>query len=158
MRGSLIKTETITNNKHGCSTMNSTTRRERIRSFLGAGWHATKTARGGANRSRVAATCIAVAIMSAAGLAHASWTPDNTYVALWLDADDASTITLNGANVSQWADKSGNDRHVAQSTASAQPTLASDEIQFDETDDYLWNAAPFMYDNGEIPARPFRDE
>lgn len=30
--------------------------------------------------------------------------------ALWLDANDSSTITLNGSTVSQWRNKSGNDR------------------------------------------------
>jgi hypothetical protein len=42
--------------------------------------------------------------------------------ALWLDADDASTITLNGSNVSQWADKSGNARDATQVSASLQPS------------------------------------
>lgn len=28
-------------------------------------------------------------------------------LALWLDASDLSTITLNGSNVSEWRDKSG---------------------------------------------------
>ena len=51
------------------------------------------------------------------------WTPAllGASLALWLDADDASTVTLNGSNVSQWDDKSGNDQHVVQDTASAQP-------------------------------------
>ena len=52
------------------------------------------------------------------------WTPDalSADLALWLDADDASTITLNGSTVSQWDDKSGNTRHASQATASLQPT------------------------------------
>lgn len=53
----------------------------------------------------------------------ALWTPAElgASLALWLDADDASTITLNGATVSQWRDKSGNSRHVSQGTPSLQP-------------------------------------
>lgn len=39
----------------------------------------------------------------------------------WLDANDASTVTLNGSNVSQWDDKSGNNRHAKQPTAAKQP-------------------------------------
>jgi len=39
----------------------------------------------------------------------------------WFDAEDLSTITLNGANVSQWSDKSGKDRHATQATAADQP-------------------------------------
>ena len=52
------------------------------------------------------------------------WTPAQMTTALWLDADDASTITLNGSTVSQWNDKSGNNRHVIQPTAAWQPTYA----------------------------------
>ena len=50
------------------------------------------------------------------------WRPTEITTALWLDAEDTSTITLNGSTVSQWADKSGNARNVTQATASAQPT------------------------------------
>jgi hypothetical protein len=53
------------------------------------------------------------------------WTPANSGVptALWLDADDAGTITKDGGDlVSQWNDKSGNARHVTQATAANQPT------------------------------------
>jgi hypothetical protein len=53
-----------------------------------------------------------------------AWTPADLTggMALWLDAADASTITLNGSTVSQWNDKSGNARHVSQGTAANQPT------------------------------------
>lgn len=54
----------------------------------------------------------------------ALWTPASITTALWLDAADASTITLNGSAVSQWNDKSGNGNHVTQATASAQPTYS----------------------------------
>lgn len=52
------------------------------------------------------------------------WQPNSlgSSLALWLDAADASTITLNGSTVSQWSDKSGNGRNVTQATASLQPT------------------------------------
>ena len=55
------------------------------------------------------------------------WTPANlgTSLKLWLDADDASTITLNSNTVSQWSDKSGNENHAVQSIASAQPTYGT---------------------------------
>jgi hypothetical protein len=61
------------------------------------------------------------------GSAAAGWTPAElgADLALWLDADDASTITLNGSTVSQWNDKSGNDNHVSQGSASAQPEFAA---------------------------------
>ena len=58
---------------------------------------------------------------------------------MWLDAADSSTITLNGSTVSQWNDKSGNGRHVAQGNAENQPTRISDppRVVFDGSNDYL---------------------
>jgi hypothetical protein len=58
------------------------------------------------------------------------WTPAalGSALALWLDADDASTITLNGSTVSQWNDKSGNGRHATQATAANQPIYVSGGI------------------------------
>jgi hypothetical protein len=41
--------------------------------------------------------------------------------ALWLDASDSSSVALNGSNVSQWNDKSGNNNHATQGTAADQP-------------------------------------
>ena len=52
----------------------------------------------------------------------AAWTPaELTSLALWLDAADSSTITLNGSDVSQWDDKSGNGIDFLQGNAAAQP-------------------------------------
>jgi len=53
-----------------------------------------------------------------------TWTPSQISTALWLDAADSSTITLNGSTVSQWNDKSGNGRHATQTTAANQPTYS----------------------------------
>ena len=53
------------------------------------------------------------------------WTPADISTLAWYDAADASTITLNGSNVSQWDDKSGNGYHATQGTASLQPTNAA---------------------------------
>ena len=64
-------------------------------------------------------------------------------LALWLDAADASTITLNGSTVSQWDDKSGNDRHASQATAANQPAYlatgfnSNPSIDFDGSNDQL---------------------
>ena len=69
------------------------------------------------------------------------WTPAElgASLAMWLDADDASTITLSGSNVTQWDDKSGNGKDVSQGTASRQPTYdaVNKVITFDGTDDVL---------------------
>jgi hypothetical protein len=40
---------------------------------------------------------------------------------LWLDASNSASITLNGSNVSEWADLSGNARHATMATAANQP-------------------------------------
>jgi hypothetical protein len=56
------------------------------------------------------------------------WTPAQITTALWLDADDASTITLNVSTVSQWNDKSGNGRNATQATAANQPARTLNSI------------------------------
>ena len=55
----------------------------------------------------------------------APWTPAEITTAQWLDADDSATITLNGTTVSKWEDKSGNGRHVEQTTAGSQPAYST---------------------------------
>lgn len=78
------------------------------------------------------------------GNRRTAWTPAQLPgLALWLDAADTSTITLNGLTVSQWNDKSGNNRHAAQATAAAQPTSGTktinglNAIDFDGSSDFL---------------------
>jgi hypothetical protein len=74
-----------------------------------------------------------------------AWTPTalGSALALWLDAGDASTITLNGSTVSQWNDKSGNGRNASQATAANQPTYTPSGLNgkpvltFDGSDDFL---------------------
>lgn len=50
------------------------------------------------------------------------WTPAQLggVMRVWLDADDASTISLNGSFVTQWRDKSGLNNHFSQTTAGLQ--------------------------------------
>lgn len=55
---------------------------------------------------------------------------------LWLDARDTSTITLE-TGVREWRDKSGNNRHVAQTTLANQPSYANNTITFDGLNDVL---------------------
>jgi hypothetical protein len=58
-----------------------------------------------------------------------SWNPtDISGTYLWLDAADAGSVTLNGSNVSQWDDKSGNSRHFTQTTAGRQPPYIESSI------------------------------
>lgn len=59
--------------------------------------------------------------LTAYGRGRTAWTPAQISTALWLDAADSSTVTLNGSTVSQWNDKSGNGRNAVQATAANQP-------------------------------------
>jgi hypothetical protein len=71
------------------------------------------------------------------------WNPSMISTALWLDAADASTVTLESGAVSQWNDKSGNNRHATQVTLEARPTIVSSSvngravIRYDGIDDLL---------------------
>ena len=64
-------------------------------------------------------------------------------LALWLDASDTATITLDGSNnVSQWNDKSGNGKHATQATTLNRPSGTATisglgAIGFDGTNDCL---------------------
>ena len=49
-------------------------------------------------------------------------------LAIWLDADDPATITLNGSNVASWTDKSANGFVFAQSVTAQQPPLVNAAI------------------------------
>lgn len=66
---------------------------------------------------------------------------------LWLDADDASTITTVSGVVSEWRDKSGSGRVFSQGTANNRPTVATNvfgtksAIRFDGSNDSLRSSA-----------------
>ena len=76
------------------------------------------------------------------------WTPAQISTALWLDAADASTITI-ATGVSQWNDKSGNGRNFSQATAGNQPVYSTSAlngknvINFVSTDSLTRAAIPF---------------
>ena len=55
------------------------------------------------------------------------WTPANIQTSLWLDA--AIGVTLDSDNnVSEWSDKSGNNRHATQETAGRRPWHITKEL------------------------------
>ncbi|MEM7530698.1 MAG: FG-GAP-like repeat-containing protein [Chloroflexota bacterium] len=64
---------------------------------------------------------------------------------LWLKANDGPDNTTDGGAIATWEDRSGNDYHVSQATASKQPTFrarASDingqsVVRFDGSDDWI---------------------
>ena len=74
------------------------------------------------------------------------WTPDLLLPALWLDGADQSTITI-ATGVSQWRDKSGNNRHVTQSATASQPAYQAATfngrncLRFDGSNDILTRTA-----------------
>ena len=85
--------------------------------------------------------------------------PSISACTLWLDAADSNTITLNGSNVSQWNDKSGNDNHLLQGTADNQPTYdatgwtgAKPTVSYNDATEYLSTAsAGFdVMDGGDV--------
>ena len=77
------------------------------------------------------------------GVFSSTWTPAQISPSLWLDASDATTITLNSTTISQWNDKSGNSRNVSQANASLQPVYTLSGLNslnianFDGSDDVL---------------------
>lgn len=80
-----------------------------------------------------------------------SWTPANVTTAAWYDAADASSITHVSGVVSQWNDKSGNARHVLQTTSANRPSYSASAwngsslpaLTFDGTSDYLESTSTF---------------
>ena len=62
---------------------------------------------------------------------------------LWVDAADTTTVTISSLAVSEWKDKSGNNRHLTQTTGGNRPTYISNAqnglsvVRFDGTDDYF---------------------
>lgn len=74
------------------------------------------------------------------------WTPNTLRAALWLDAADLSTLTI-ATGVSQWRDKSGNNRHLSQTAPTQQPALTLNAqnglpaLTFDGSNDFMLNAS-----------------
>ncbi|CAB4200314.1 hypothetical protein UFOVP1355_39 [uncultured Caudovirales phage] len=96
---------------------------------------------------------LGVGLISYASLASkrsGAWTPAQLTTALWLDANDTGTITLNGSTVSQWADKSGNTRNAVQATAGNQPLYnttalnSKPSLVFDSVNDFLTYDGSFL--------------
>ena len=70
---------------------------------------------------------------------------------IWLDATQASSFTMNGANVAAWADRTANGQSVSQANAARQPTIAAgainglDAVKFDTAGgaDQLFNTTNY---------------
>jgi hypothetical protein len=74
------------------------------------------------------------------------WTPRDlgSALSLWLDANDMSTVILNGSSVSGWRDKSVNNNVVANGTAGAQPifnrSATGNSLSFNGTNQVLFGS------------------
>jgi surface protein len=53
------------------------------------------------------------------------WTPASISTELWLDSSDGSTLTLSGSSVTQWDDKSGNNRDATTTSGNEPQTGAT---------------------------------
>lgn len=85
------------------------------------------------------------------------WTPNEltgvstSPLEIWFDSEDTRTITTVSGNVSQWNDKSGHARNIAQGTAGSRPVYTQADtgrlgrrVVFDGTADYLSGTFNFM--------------
>lgn len=91
------------------------------------------------------------AIHGTVAAVSSSWTPANISTSLWLDASDTSTIIITSGRVSEWRDKSGNNRHFVQSNASNRPvtdTFSSRQVvYFDGNERVLTFNTAILTDN-----------
>ena len=73
---------------------------------------------------------IPLGVLGASHVAAAGgWSPSSlSGLALWLDAEDSTTITQSGGYVSQWNDKSGHGRHFTQSGADSIKPLTGGSV------------------------------
>jgi hypothetical protein len=80
---------------------------------------------------------LAISPTNVRNIIGSGWTPAElgANLALWLDAEDTASITLNGSNVAQWDDKSGNSNHVSNGATSTQPAYLTTG----------WNGKPTVY-------------
>tara|TARA_R110000822_G_scaffold282420_1_gene403992 strand:+ start:88 stop:1371 length:1284 start_codon:yes stop_codon:yes gene_type:complete len=71
-------------------------------------------------------------------LSPPGWSPIELTSALWLDAADVSTLTLDASNfVEVWADKSGEGNDVSQTTAASRPLYINPATGILFDDDYM---------------------
>ena len=68
-----------------------------------------------------------------------TWTPSSlgSSLALWLDADDASTITSSAGLVSEWRDKSGNNRDATQADPNSRPSTNGSGLTFNSSNKFM---------------------
>jgi len=81
---------------------------------------------------------------------NGEWSPSNLVAVAWYDASDSNSLTLVSGKVSQWGDKSGNNRHAAQGTTGSQPTYRAADTRMNNLPSigydnaYRWLRTPVM--------------
>lgn len=78
------------------------------------------------------------------------WDPTMISPKAWWDATGGTYLTKTNDSISQWSDKSGNNRHLIQDNGTIQPTYSNSSVVFNGVDQYLYSTSPFMYANGNI--------
>ena len=101
----------------------STTQRQQVETYLAGKWGLRGSMGGTPHPHRYAPAAVLPTQISGC--------------ALWLDAADATTLTLSGSNVTAWADKSGNGRNA---TGGVSPTFSNSGVVFNGTNMYLSTA------------------
>jgi hypothetical protein len=77
------------------------------------------------------------------GSQKVNWDPSLITTALWLDAADTSTVTTDSGAVSQWNDKSGNNRNAVQAASDSRPAYTANTLNgesvltLDGADDFM---------------------
>ena len=68
-----------------------------------------------------------------------TWTPTSlgSSLALWLDAGDSTTLTSSAGLVSEWRDKSGNNRNATQADPNSQPSTNGSSLTFDSSNKFM---------------------
>jgi hypothetical protein len=95
------------------------------------------------NHVKYLSACLLILTVLSTNAIAELWSPEWLRPAAWYDASDASTVLTNGTSVTNWMDKSGNGRHLTQTSVTNQPETGivtmggRNTISFDGTNDYL---------------------
>lgn len=109
----------------------TTTQQQTIESYLAQKWGLTSSLAAGHPGLTTTVYTITVAvpkqkISSIPKTIFVSFLPTSIAgCVMWLDAADLTSMTLSGANVSQWTDKSGSGNSVVQASLGSQPTTGT---------------------------------
>lgn len=86
------------------------------------------------------------AAFSPSDLSLAAWYDPSDTSTLWQDTAGTSPVTADGQSVARMDDKSGNGKHLTQTTGAACPLYKTSGglhwLQFDGADDYMFRATP----------------